>query len=239
MAVVLLSGTRNASSWAMRAWLALTEAGVDFNEVVVDIRRPQRYAMLGRVRELSPPGQVPVLIVDGQLVFDSLAIMEFANDVSGGRLLPSDAVRRAQARALVAWQHAGLSNLCGRVTFESAFYPYKANLSLAEQRECGPVLRWLESLLRTSSGPFLFGDVSLADLSLAPTIIRLVRHGLDLTGHPRGAEWMCAVMARDAVRIWMNDADGLPHVWLHDDYVPAGQEQSLQPTVPAATSVRL
>ena len=45
----LYSGTKNASSWAMRAWLALREAGIDFDEEVVDIRRPQRFANLERI----------------------------------------------------------------------------------------------------------------------------------------------------------------------------------------------
>src|SRR5262245_42172992 len=39
---ILYAGTKNASSWSLRAWLALKEAGVEFEERVVDIRRPQR-----------------------------------------------------------------------------------------------------------------------------------------------------------------------------------------------------
>src|SRR4051812_20747387 len=103
------SGTKNASSWAMRAWLALREAGLEFDEEVVDIRRPQRFASLERIGRISPPAAVPVLIVDDVAIFDSLAIMEYANDRCGGRLLPADPVRRARARSVVAWQHSGLS----------------------------------------------------------------------------------------------------------------------------------
>jgi glutathione S-transferase len=55
MTRILHSGTRNTSSWAFRAWLALKEAGVDFDEHVVDIRRPQRFANLERIRAFSPP----------------------------------------------------------------------------------------------------------------------------------------------------------------------------------------
>lgn len=75
MARILHSGTRNASSWAFRAWLALKEAGIDFDEEVVDIRRPQRMENLARIRRFSPPGAVPVLVDDGMVIFDSLAIM--------------------------------------------------------------------------------------------------------------------------------------------------------------------
>src|SRR5689334_4872936 len=103
MSRILYSGTRNASSWALRAWLALREAGVEFEERVVDIRRPQRLANLAKIAEFSPPGAVPVLVDGDTVIFDSLAIMEYANELGGGRLLPSDPKRRAHARSLLAW----------------------------------------------------------------------------------------------------------------------------------------
>jgi glutathione S-transferase len=64
MSRILYSGTKNASSWAFRAWLALKEASIEFEEHVLDIRRPQRYANLNRIAEFSAPGAVPVLVDD-------------------------------------------------------------------------------------------------------------------------------------------------------------------------------
>lgn len=49
------TGTKNASSWAFRAWLALKEAEIPFEEVVVDISMPQRLANLARIARFSPP----------------------------------------------------------------------------------------------------------------------------------------------------------------------------------------
>src|SRR3546814_16362094 len=90
----------------MRAWLALREAGVVFEEEVVDIRRPQRFANLDRIGAFSPPAMVPALVVDQTVIFDSAAIMEYANEVADGVLLPEDRAARARARSLVAWQHS-------------------------------------------------------------------------------------------------------------------------------------
>lgn len=45
----------------MRAWLSLKVAGHDFEERVVDIRRPQRFGNLARIGKLPPPACVPVL----------------------------------------------------------------------------------------------------------------------------------------------------------------------------------
>lgn len=228
MKIKLYSGTRNASSWAMRAWLALKEAGVAFDEEIIDIRRPQRFPNLRRIANFSPPGQVPVLIVGGDVIFDSIAIMEFANDAADGRLLPEDRVARAQARALVAWQHAYLSGICSRISFESAFYPFKRPLTADEQQQCARLFDWLEPLLERYGGDFLFGAVSLADFALAPTVVRLTRHQVDLTNWPRSSAWAHTLLQHDHVSAWLAEADRLPHIWF-DDYLAAGQDEQLRP----------
>lgn len=219
---ILYSGTRNASSWAMRAWLALKAADYEFREVIVDIRRPQRFPNLARIARFSAPGCVPVLDAgDGTVIFDSMAIMEFANDVGGGRLLPADPRDRGRARAMMAWQHSGLSSICHRISFESAFYPFKRALTEDEQSEARRVLDCYEDCLRRSGGPFLFGEVSLADFMHAPTAIRLHRHAVDTSAHPESEAWMRGISAHPLVAEWLAEADALPHIWF-DDYLLLG-----------------
>lgn len=70
-----------------------------FEERIVDIRRPQRLENLNANGEFSPPAAVSVLVDGDTVVFDSLAIMEYANDLSGGALLPKAVGRRAHARS--------------------------------------------------------------------------------------------------------------------------------------------
>lgn len=204
----------------MRAWLALREASIDFDEEVVDIRRPQRYANLAAVGRVSPPAAVPVLVTDERVIFDSLAIMEYANDVSGGALLPEAVLDRAAARSVLAWQHSGLSRIAPRISFESSFYPDRRDLTEREVSECARLQAHLESLLAASGGPYLFGPISLADLALVPTIIRLTRHLLDFSDWPRSAQWTEELLDLPTVKEWMSEADGLPHIWF-DDYLPA------------------
>lgn len=215
---ILYSGTRNASSWAFRAWLALKEAGVDFDEEVVDIRRPQRIANLDRIRTFSPPGAVPVLVDEGTVIFDSLAIMEYANDFAGGKLLPARVLERAHARSLLAWQHSGLSRLCPRLSFESAFYPDRRAMTSAELGDAARIFDVWEQELARSGGPFLCGALSLADLAFMPTVVRLDAHMLDTSRWPLSTAWMRSVLARGTVREWMEQARRLPPVVLDDDY---------------------
>lgn len=214
----LYSGTKNASSWAMRAWLALRAAGVEFDEVVVDIRRPQRYRNLARIGRIAPPAAVPVLDTGRSVIYDSSAIMEFANEACNGRLLPADPEIRAQARALAAWQHAGLSAICRRISFESAFYPDKRALTPTERGECARLFAHYDALLVRHGGPYLFGAISLADFMHVPTVIRLCAHDADLAPWPAAASWSRTLLAHPLVREWMDEAERLPHIWF-DDYL--------------------
>ena len=213
---ILYSGTRNASSWAMRAWLALKEAGVAFEEQVVDIRRPQRFDNLARIGKFSPPAAVPVLVDGDVVIFDSLAIMEYANELGGGRLLPADMRHRAHARSLLAWQHSGLSGICARLSFESAFYPQRRAMLTTEQQECARVFKVWEDELRASGGPYLLGDLSLPDLAFAPAVLRLWAHAPELEPWPLTAAWSDRLIARASVRQWLHEAEGLPPVGLEE-----------------------
>ncbi len=217
MKCILYSGTKNASSWAMRAFLALREADISFEERVIDIRRPQRFNNLAEIGRFSPPAAVPVLVVDQDVIFDSLAIMEFANEMHGGRLLPKEMMGRARARSFMAWQHSGLSNICPRISFESAFYPDKRALSSQEEAQTHMLFTVWEGQLDRSRGTFLFGELSLADLNFLPTVIRLTRHQAKTLAFPLVGAWMMRVLALSSVKEWVEEADRLPHVW-YDDY---------------------
>jgi glutathione S-transferase len=214
MSRVLYSGTKNASSWAFRAWLALREMNIAFEERVVDIRMPQRIENLGRIAEFSPPGAVPVLVDDGTVIFDSLAIMEYANDLGGGCLLPPDAKARAHARSLVAWQHSGLSNLCPRLSFESSFYPDRRRMTEDEITQSARLFRSWEDELRRSGGPYLIGDLSLPDLMFVPTVLRLTSHAEDLGQWPLAKAWTERLLSREAVAEWLQEARAQPVVRL-------------------------
>ena len=217
MSRILYSGTRNASSWALRAWLALREADAEFEERIVDIRRPQRFANLARIGEFSPPAAVPVLVDDDVVIFDSLAIMEYANELGGGRLLPAEPKRRAHARSLLAWQHSGLSGICSGLSYESSFYPKRRAMTDAEFAEAKRIFDVWESELRTSGGPFLLGDLALPDLAFVPAVLRLTAHTDRLAEWPLAHAWSQRLLARPALVEWLAEARALPPVLL-DDY---------------------
>lgn len=223
MARVLYSGTKNASSWAFRAWLALKEQNIDFEEEVIDIRVPQRWENLSRIGQFSPPAAVPVLDDHGEIIYDSLAIMEYANELGGNTLLPSDIKHRARTRAFVAWQHSTLGQICPRFSFESAFYPNKRQPTMDEVSGAEFMYSVWEKELAHYQGEYLMGEYSLADIALVPSVLRLTTHIPVAEQFPLTAQWIERLIARPLIQEWLEEAYKLPPIYFNS-YVKGSTE---------------
>jgi glutathione S-transferase len=218
MGRILYTGTKNASSWSLRAWLALKEQGIEFEELELDIRPPQRFGNLATIATFAPPGAVPVLVDGTAVIYDSLAIMEYANEIGDGTLLPADVLLRAQARSLLAWQHSGLSGICSQLSFESAFYPQRRAMRPDETAEAARLFDVWESALTRSGGPYLLGALSLADLTFVPAVVRLLAHWPAPRAWPLTCAWSERLLARATVMEWMTEARTRAPV-RQDDYL--------------------
>jgi len=211
---VLYSGNRNASSWAFRAWLALKEQGISFGEVIVDIRRPQRWNNLKEIGEFSPPAAVPVLNDDGFIIYDSMAIMEYANELGGNKLLPQNIQARARARSLASWQHSTFGRVCPCLSFESAFYPDKKALSQDEITAIEQVYTIWEESIAQFNGTYLVGEYSLADIMFVPSVVRFFSHFQPDSRWPKVQKWIETLLARPYVNEWLDDAKALEPIYL-------------------------
>src|SRR3569833_3403655 len=105
MSLTLVIGNKNYSSWALRPWIAMTAAGIAFEERLIPFETPEFK------REAGPAAKVPLLI-DGEIrVWESLAILEYlAEKFPAARLWPTDIAARAHARAVASEMHADNTN---------------------------------------------------------------------------------------------------------------------------------
>lgn len=211
---VLYTGNRNASSWAFRAWLALKEQSIPFEEVIVDIRRPQRWTNLAEIGQFSPPAAVPVLNEDGFIIYDSMAIIEYANELGGHTLMPADIKARARARSLASWQHSTFSRVCPCLSFESAFYPDKKILSADEIRAIEHIYNVWEASITQFSGQYLVGDYSLADIMFVPSVVRFTSHYKANERWPKVQGWINSLLSRPFVKEWLDEAQQLEPIYL-------------------------
>lgn len=212
--LTLVMGTRNWSSWSLRAWLVMQAAGVPFREHMVALRAEGTAAEIGA---LSPSGLVPVLLIGPpgapQLqVWDSLAIAEtMAERVPEAGLWPRDAAARAVARAASAEMHSGFAELRRHYPMDFARVrpglPPSPGTAAAIAR-----ITALWSGLRQRfglEGPYLFGAFSIADCFYAPVVSRFRTYAVPLAGatgayadamwaHPAMAAWLSASAAEVA-----------------------------------------
>lgn len=166
-------GNYNYSSWSLRAWLVLSKAELPFTESVVDLDVPGYKAKLAA---LSSDATVPVLVVNDDVIPDSIAIAEFAAKCVPN-LWPKDDARRDMARDVARRMHGGFPairrecpmNLRRRT---NGFVP-PAALKEAEELDA-----LFQSLLSEHNGPFLFDDWSIADAFYAPIATRFESYGL-------------------------------------------------------------
>lgn len=183
MSLKLVIGNKNYSSWSLRGWLALAQAGLEFEEIRIPLSRPESKEQILRY---SPSGKVPCLIDDGLTIFDSLAICEYVNDrYADGRLWPREPGARARARAVAAEMHSGFAALRTHMSMDiRARYPERG--AAAQQRDdvAADIARikevWTECL--AAGGPLLFGEFSIADAFYAPVVTRFATYGVALPG---------------------------------------------------------
>lgn len=106
MALTIVIGNRNDSSWSLRGWLALQMSGAAFDEILVPLGRPDSRE---RILRHSPTGKVPLLKSEDGDIWDSLAIAEYlAERFPEAHLWPRGEAARAMARALrgnAQWLH--------------------------------------------------------------------------------------------------------------------------------------
>jgi glutathione S-transferase len=212
MALTLVIGNRNYSSWSLRAWLAMKMAGVAFDETRIALDAPDTRA---NILKHSPSGRVPCLI-DGDLtVWDSLAICEYVNETQArGRMWPARLASRAQARSVAAEMHSGFAAMRTHLPMDiRSRHPDKGAAALARPDVAADVRRvqdiWLECLAR-SGGPFLFGTFSIADAFFAPVVTRFVTYGVTLP--PTLGNYSERVLELPPMQEWIAAAHAEPEV---------------------------
>lgn len=211
--LVLYVGEKNISSWSMRAFVALTAKGLDFEERTISLRQDKDRALRRRV---SPTGRVPVLHHGARVIPDSLAILEYLEETfpppAHPGLWPADREARARARWLAAAMHSGFQKLRESMSFNLCFLPRQPKPTPEALADAAEMLGYFEDALgrKTAEGPFLLGTFSGADVMYAPAIVRLTAFRVPLDAAPHAGAYMEAVLSHPAVKRWMDGARALP-----------------------------
>lgn len=209
--LTLYIGNKNYSSWSMRPWVLLKQAGIPFQEVKLRFDAMDTDSEFKRsVLKVNPAGRVPALADDGFVVWDTLAIAEYlAEKFPEKKLWPQDAKARARARSVCCEMHSGFSALRSHCPMNiEASLPQAGAIVWRDQAAVRSDVQrivgmWTE-LLEQHKGPMLFGEFSIADAFFAPVCMRIKNYALPVPGHI--TDYIRRVCALPGVKAWVDDA---------------------------------
>ena len=206
--LLLLIGNRKYSSWSLRSWIVLRQAGIKFDEKFVALQQPDTGA---KILKYSPSGKVPFLRHGKIEVWESLAICEYLNEAfPKAGLWPKDKAARAHARAVSNEMHAGFAELrrhLGMDVSRQIDVPARIEAVRGEVDRVAAI--WSQCRRKFGKGgPFLFGKFSIADGMYAPVATRFTTYGVKLPPVP--AAYVKTMMNLPAMQEWIAAAKQEP-----------------------------
>jgi len=192
----LYIANKNYSSWSLRPWVLMREAGIEFKEHLI----PFGGAAWKDFLELSPSGKIPCLADGSTLVWDSLAIVEYLAERHRG-VWPEEVAARAWARSAAAEMHSGFSELRNRCSFSCGVRLRLNETPAALGRDIARLeTLWCDGLARFG-GPFLAASTFTAvDAFFAPVAYRIQTYGLEL--RPGAAAYARRLLEVPAMSQW-------------------------------------
>lgn len=207
----LYIGNKNYSSWSMRPWVLLRQAGIDFEEVMLRFDSFDGNSTFKTgLKDITPVGKVPVLVDKGLTVWDTLAIAEYlAETFPEKNLWPASAAARAHARSICAEMHSGFGGLRSACPMNiEAHLPDIGALALRDKPAVRADLQRITTLwsglLAEHQGPMLFGQFSIVDAYFAPVVMRLKTYALPVPAEVQA--YMDRVCALPGVKAWIDGA---------------------------------
>lgn len=176
---VLTISSKNYGAWALRGWLMTRFSGLPFEERVIP---PDDPSVRAEMLLLSPSFRVPSLAHDGNLVWDTLAIGEYLNEVQPkAGLLPAGTAARAHCRSICGEMHSGFNALRSALPMNiKGDFPAFKVWSRA-QSDIDRILEIWTECLNAYGGPFLFGQKPcMADAMFAPVVTRFRTYHVQL-----------------------------------------------------------
>ena len=177
------------SSASYRVRIALNWKGIAHEQAFVHLQKAEHLAPA--FKEVNPAGLVPALEDGGRVISQSLAIIEYLDEVyPGPKLIPADPLERAYVRAfsqIVACEIHPLNNLRTLNFIRQSYGLDQEGVNRWYRHWIAEGFAMMEGFLAKEgrSGRFCLGDqVTMADCCLVPQVFNAERYKCDLSAYP-------------------------------------------------------
>ncbi len=175
------------------AVIILKQQKIDYNITFINLMTPPDWFL-----KISPTGQVPLLKADGEIIFESSVIGEFANDISTTDLHPTDPIQKAKNRAWIAFSASLFDTLFKIITADKTGYTEARNALFAK----------LEKIEAVKGDEIFFNgsDFAIIDAAFAPMFMRLnwinkfSNNALSIQKFSKLSAWSTAILSVNAVK---------------------------------------
>lgn len=179
--------------YVQRAAIALTEKGVSFERIDIDLSNKPAWFL-----DISPLGKTPVLLVDGVPVFESSVILEFLEDTQPNPLHPGDPLERARHRSWIEFGSSVLNDIAALYNAADAT-GFATKVQVLQGR-----FERVEADL--SQGPYFAGSTfSLVDAAYGPIfryfdVFEQIADTVNVENLPKIGAWRAALASRPSVK---------------------------------------
>jgi len=201
----LIIGNKNYSTWSLRPWLLMHEAGIEFDEhrIALDTETTR-----SEIAAFNAGSTVPILQLGDATLWDALAICEtVAERWPDKQLWPGDADTRAYARSICAEMHSGFHMLRECMPMNCRAMGRKVTLPDELTDDIDRVIAIWSNCHKHYSGDsgWLFGNFSVADAMFAPVVLRFRTYDINL---PESAGYYPhRVLESEAMQEWLAAAE--------------------------------
>jgi glutathione S-transferase len=194
----LTISSRNYSSWSLRGWLLCKLADLDFDTRMLPLNDASARAEL---LLLSPSFLTPSLEYDGIKVWDTLAIAEFLNETRpGAGLLPAARAERSLCRSICGEMHSGFANLRAALPMNLKAHHPGFKVWAGARSDIDRITAIWRERLEASGGPFLFGELTMADAMYAPVCTRFATY--EVSVDPASADYCDRILQLPFMQEW-------------------------------------
>lgn len=213
----LCVGYKNYSSWSLRPWIAMKVKGIPFTEQFFPFYHNDSLEQFAA--QHKTPAQVPQLIVDEQVIWDSLALMEYLDETYPEKhFWPEDKALRTLARCAAAEMHSSFQAIrseCPMNCRQERRVPVTPELQAVLNR-LAEIWELFAQAPNKTQGDFLAGEFGAVDAMYAPVMWRVRNYGLTVS--PAFERWSEAMYNLPAMQEWLASAKAEASTYIIEKY---------------------